>query len=201
MSMLLGVDKNKMIDSLPGLGVSAVDALDLDHPAHDTNRGNMSTHFGSSPDLMQQQKQQALDVETQNMQQIDQQINEQLFDLSNTEDTHTQTRYINQLLLEHNILDVFESHSQQVMWDGVGIIREETGLKRAGQELQMLLTKVEELLETESLRDATDLKNLLRLRNLLETSKAVQEQARRNKKSCGGHYRSDDVSAASDDEE
>ncbi|MCR5261343.1 MAG: L-aspartate oxidase [Candidatus Gastranaerophilales bacterium] len=73
---------------------------------------------------------------------------------------------------------------RNLMWDKVGIIRNENNLKQA-------LTEIDEIAKTFGYTDKCPSKEAYELRNLLTVAKLVTEFAIRRKESRGGHYRED----------
>ena len=92
----------------------------------------------------------------------------------------------------HGSLEPLRERLYEVMWDKVGIIRDETGLRAGLAEL----AAIENELKTCGIADANRAFNLswhdwLNLRNLLETSRVIAEAALARTDSRGAHFRED----------
>lgn len=80
--------------------------------------------------------------------------------------------------------DALKSELQNIMWEGVGIIRNEEGLKNANMKLQNLKAKF--LRNTKCLNISE-----YELKNMITVAQIIINAALNRKESRGGHYRSD----------
>jgi len=92
----------------------------------------------------------------------------------------------------HGSLEPLRERLYDVMWQKVGIIRDEAGLKSALSEL----TSIEDALNERGIADANRAFNLtwhdwLNLKNLLATSRVIAEAALARTDSRGAHFRED----------
>ncbi len=88
--------------------------------------------------------------------------------------------------LPENTIDfkVLKTKLQDLMWQKVGIIRNEKNLKSA-------LKEIDEIIQTFGYQDKCPSKEAYELRNLLTIAKLIVEFALKRKESRGGHYRED----------
>jgi fumarate reductase flavoprotein subunit len=92
----------------------------------------------------------------------------------------------------HGALEPLRERLYEVMWDKVGIIRNEAGLRAALTELDVIESKLKEC----GIADANRAFNLswhdwLNLKSLTETSRVIAEAALARTDSRGAHYRED----------
>jgi fumarate reductase flavoprotein subunit len=92
----------------------------------------------------------------------------------------------------HGSLEPLRERLYDVMWEKVGIIRDEAGLKSALSEL----TSIEDALNEHGIADANRAFNLtwhdwLNLKNLVTTSRVIADAALARNDSRGAHYRED----------
>ena len=93
---------------------------------------------------------------------------------------------------KHGSLEPMRERLYDVMWDKVGIIRSESGLRAAISELQ----SIENALDDAGIADANRAFNLswhdwLNLKNLVQTSQGIAHAALARTDSRGAHYRED----------
>lgn len=88
---------------------------------------------------------------------------------------------------EENI-SAAQSQLKNIMWDGVGIVREEVSLMKAKQQLNEMRLVWDNIFEQSS-----PTPNLVGLRNAIYVGQAINHSALRNEESIGAHYRSDAI--------
>merc|ERR1712130_662146 len=72
------------------------------------------------------------------------------------------------------------------MWNGVGIVREKTGLKKAQIQLNDMVSIWDNIFER-----SAPTPDLIGLRNAIYVGQAISQSALANEESVGAHYRSD----------
>jgi len=80
---------------------------------------------------------------------------------------------------------------RQMMWDKVGLVRNEKDLSAAADEVQQLRERAERASVASGLACNMDWQALLDVRNLLDVAEAIITSALHRKESRGSHYRSD----------
>jgi len=83
-------------------------------------------------------------------------------------------------------INAARSQLKNIMWEGVGIVRNFEGMEKASQQLKDMLSTWDKIYDQSSLTP-----DLIGLRNAISVGQIINQAAMANKGSVGAHYRSD----------